>query len=277
MILRRSGVRIGLVWGVLSAATVLGVVFGLGPHMPPGQGTPQAVDQSTTNTLMTALAAPVLILIPCIFIYCVVNFRQRGAQIQDGPPVRGHGPLQLGWVAITTVLVLFLAGYGTYTLLVTSTGAGGGQGPNPVAVPGGDPLQVQVIGQQWDFTYRYPGYGGVETTTLELPRGQMVELHVTSIDVIHSFWAYQLGVKADAVPGTDNIVYVEPTKLGSFQVRCAELCGIWHGNMTSVGYVVSPSAFRSWIEQQQREWAPVTKQLPPYAPAYYPEPVVRGG
>ncbi len=72
-------------------------------------------------------------------------------------------------------------------------GAGSGSGPKPLTVPKGPKLPVQVIAQQWMFTYRYPTYGGVETPHLVLPDNEMIELHVTSIDVIHSFWAYQLG------------------------------------------------------------------------------------
>ena len=65
-------------------------------------------------------------------------------------------------------------------------------------------LQVQVIGQQWAWTYRYPQFGGFETTQLVLPVGQPVQFNVTSLDVIHSFWAYTLGVKADANPGREQ-------------------------------------------------------------------------
>ncbi len=72
----------------------------------------------------------------------------------------------------------------------------------------------------------------------------MVELHVTSLDVIHSFWAYQLGVKADANPDVDNVAFVKPTKEQTFEVRCAELCGIWHGYMFDNGHVVSPRGLR---------------------------------
>ena len=118
----------------------------------------------------------------------------------DGPPIRGDAKVQTWWLVVTTGIVLFLAGYGTVRLL--ADGAGGGQGPNPIAAPAGskDALQVQVIAQQWKFTYRWPSYGGVETPTIELPAHRMIEFHVTSLDVIHSFWAYQLGVKADAEP-----------------------------------------------------------------------------
>ena len=66
-------------------------------------------------------------------------------------------------------MVLFLAGFGTYELL--KDGAGGGQGPNPIALPAHhqDAFQVQVIGQQWQFTYRYPSLGGLESNQLVLP------------------------------------------------------------------------------------------------------------
>ena len=61
---------------------------------------------------------------------------------------------------------------------------------------------------------------------------------MTSLDVIHSFWAYQLGVKADANPGVDNVAYTTAKQMGGFTVRCNELCGIWHGAMYDYGKVV---------------------------------------
>jgi cytochrome c oxidase subunit II len=95
--------------------------------------------------------------------------------------------------------------------------------------------------------------------------------------VIHSFWAYQLGVKADANPQVDNVVFVKPTHEETFDVRCAELCGIWHGYMFDKGHVVSQGAFESWIREQQKNFAPATKVLPPYSKTYLPEPTRRGG
>jgi cytochrome c oxidase subunit 2 len=138
-------------------------------------------------------------------------------------------------------------------------------------------MQVQVIAQQWYFTYRYPDYGGVETTHLYLPLNHPVQLHVTSLDIIHSFWAYQLGVKADANPGVDNIFHVTPQKTGSFQVRCAELCGLWHSNMTDAeGQVVSQADFDTWIAQQQKDFDTIAKAVPSYAPYYFPLPLTKG-
>ena len=133
-----------------------------------------------------------------------------------------------------------------------------------------------MIAQEWAFTYRYPGYGGVETPHLVLPVDTTVEFHVTSLDVIHSFFAYRLGVKADANPGVDNIAFVKPTKQESFSIRCSELCGIWHGYMFDTGRVVSPAAFKTWINHQQTVFAPATHYLPPYSTSYFPDPTVRG-
>ena len=131
-------------------------------------------------------------------------------------------------------------------------------------------LQVQVIGQQWAFTYRYPQFGGFETTQLVLPVNEPVRFNVTSLDVIHSFWAYQLGVKADANPAVNNIAYTVPKHIGGFTVRCVELCGIWHGAMANYGSVVSVSGFLNWTRSTAIQLAAVTKLLPPYALTYDP-------
>lgn len=223
--------------------------------------------------MLLAAATPVLLLVVLYLLYAIVCFRQPAGAALEGPAIRGDARLQTTWIVITSILVLALAAYGTIRL--EEDGAGSGNGPSPLVVPKGHKLQVQVIAQQWEFTYRWPEYGGVETPHLELPVGQMVEMHITSLDVIHSFWAYQLGVKADANPDVDNVAFVKPTKEETFEVRCSELCGIWHGQMFDHGHVVSQPAFASWIAQQQTQYAAATKSLPPYSHTYLPEPTRR--
>jgi len=100
---------------------------------------------------------------------------------------------------------------------------------------------------------------------------------VTSLDVIHSFWPYQLGVKADANPGVNNVAYTKPEHLGNIRVRCAELCGIFHGGMTNVGRVVAAAQFRSWATSTEAQLADVTKLLPPYATIYDPAVIPKIG
>ena len=274
----RHGVRIATIWAVATAVCVPLMIWVVGPHIPPYNGSLQTKEQHDVNVTLASLAVPILLMIWVYFGYSIAVFRQRGTVIVDGPPDTGEPRIQVLWVAVTSVLVLGLAIYGTIGLLGASKGAGGGQGPNPLVKPenANKILQVQVIGQQWLWTYRFPQYGGVETPNLELPVNEWVAFNVTSLDVIHSFWAYELGVKADAVPGRNNIAYTKPRRLESFLVRCAELCGIWHGHMNMVGQVVTKAQFASWIASQDRKYAGVTKYLPPYAPYYYPVPLRRG-
>ena len=91
--------------------------------------------------------------------------------------------------------------------------------------------------------------------------------------MIHSFWAYKLSVKADANPGVNNVAYTKPLQLGSVTIRCAELCGLWHGAMFDYGKVVTLSQFQDWVNSTKVQFASVTAILNrcvPYATTYDP-------
>jgi cytochrome c oxidase subunit II len=282
---RPHAIRLAIVWVVLS---VIGIIAVLQIQYPPYDQTVQGQDQSRTLALLTAIATPVFIGVVILIIYSAIYFRRQGPELVDGPPMKGNTPVQIVWIGASAIIVLFLAVVGIITLASSNAaqavgtpgraiGQSSGQTGSGTAGGTGPEMQVQVIAQEWYFTYRYADYGGVETTHLYLPIDRPVELHVTSLDVIHSFWAYQLGVKADANPGVDNTFHVTPQKLGGFQVRCAELCGIWHGHMSdSQGQVVSQSDFDTWIAQQQQDYAVIQKVVPSYAPYYFPLPLTKG-
>jgi cytochrome c oxidase subunit 2 len=265
------GLRIFLMWLVASAVADWAIWFVWGPHLPPGTMSTSAASQQFDIRVMGVMAAPVMLLVLLYFGYSLVTWRQRDGddEAADGPPLHGHARIQAIWVTVTTVIVLSLFAFGSVEL-GTTQGAGAGEGPSPIWKPGGTPLQVQVIAQQWRFTYRYPQFGGFETTALVLPVGQPVQFDVTSLDVIHSFWAYQLGVKADANPGVNNIAYTTPLHTGPVTVRCAELCGLWHGAMFDYGKVTTVAAFRSWAAATRTRMAAITAMLPPFATSYDP-------
>jgi cytochrome c oxidase subunit 2 len=268
--------RFLILWIVLSVVLTPIVVILAAPGLSPGNGSSEASAQVTDNTVLLGIATPIAALIVVYFAYALIAFRQRDPGPAEGVAIRGDSRIQLTWIIVTSVIVLFAATYGAARLFADN-GSGGGQGSSPIAKPSGDQLQVQVIGQQWNWTYRYPSFGGIETPQLELPVDQDIELHVTSLDVIHSFWARLLGVKADANPGVDNVAYVHPTKIQSFDIRCAELCGLFHGHMFQTGHVVSDSQFQAWIRQQKRVYGPANKKLNPYSPSYLPKPLRRAG
>jgi len=269
----RHFVRIFAIWLVLALVADLLFWFLVGPHVPPGVMTSTAEENQFDFNILMVIALPVLIGVWVYLGYSIVTWRasKGGADPVGGEQARTHLGVQTGWIAITSVIVLFLAGYGTYSLVETH-GAGGGQGPNPVWTPtAAHILPVQVIGQQWAFTYRYPTFGGFESKDLVVPVDTTIAFHVTSLDVIHSFWAYQLSIKADANPQIDNVAYTTTNHTGSFTVRCSELCGLWHGAMYNYGRVVSKQGFENWATTTEKATAANTKLLPPFAWTYVPD------
>jgi cytochrome c oxidase subunit II len=278
----RHGLRLFLLWFPLALAADLIIWFVWYPHLPPGRMSVAAQGQQFDIAVLAISAAPVVIFILLYYGYAIVVWRARPGDDSDGPPVHGHLGIQATWIIVTSAIVLWLFVFGTYELVVPA-GAGGGEGPAPIWklagttsstwTPGSnDLLQVQVIGQQWAWTYRYPQFGGFESSELYLPVNTPIAFHVTSLDVIHSFWAYKLGVKADANPGVDNVAYATAQAMGGFEVRCNELCGIWHGAMYNSGQVVSQSAFEAWASGvRAREQADgILTALPAYALTYDP-------
>ena len=267
--------RVAILTVVATAIALPLVIWVLGPALPPGNGSKQAAGQVTDNTVLTALVTPFVCFILVFFAYSLIVFRRRGDGIEEGEAIRGNARAQTLWIVLTSALVIFMAGYGTYALL--QNGSGGGQGPDPIAVPHGAKFPVQVIAQQWQFTYRYPSFDGVETSQLVLPADKLIELHVTSLDAVHSFWAYKLGVKADANPNVDNVVYVNTRSPRNFNIQCAELCGLWHGYMFDKGKVVTGAEFTTWISQQQQVFEAIARYMPPYSTTYNPKPTRRAG
>ncbi len=221
---RQDGARLLISWIVLSIIADLLVVLVLGPHLPPGRASSTAASQQTDFVVLSALATPVVVGVLLYFGYALAFWRRKPGDETDAAPLHGNLKVQATWIIGTAAIVLSLAVYGTVELIVPA-GAGAGQGPQPIFKNGlpaaasltswtpnsGNILQVQVIGQQWAFTYRYPQFGGFETTQLVLPVNEPVQFNVTSLDVIHSFWAYTLGVKADANPGVNNVAYTTST------------------------------------------------------------------
>ena len=146
--------RVVLLWLLATVIMTPIVIFVFGPGLPPGNGTVESSGQVTDNTVLLATATPVALGVLVYLGYVLWAFRERNPQVVlDGPPIRGNSSVQFWWLIVTTTLVLFLAGYGTIRLL--ADGAGGGQGPNPIAIPsvpaGGKRLVVQVVAQQWQF------------------------------------------------------------------------------------------------------------------------------
>ena len=131
------------------------------------------------------------------------------------------------------------------------------------------PLTVTVYGKQWswDFNYEYEGqqahYSGVQAQlngeegvrdtlpTLYLPKDVPVHFELKSRDVAHSFWIPQFLQKRDMIPGKTNNLYLTPQELGSYDGKCAELCGEFHSEMLFNVEVVDETEFVQRLEEME--------------------------
>lgn len=264
--------RITIAWLIEMIIMEPIIYFIVWPYIPPFVMTSSARGDQFDALVATMLANGAIAAVILYGIYAVIVWRQRKGDPSniEGPPIRSHFRVQALWVFITASIVMGAFVFGTYELIVPA-GAGTGEGPSPIWTPASKHiLPIQVIGQQWVWTYRYPTFGGFETTQLMVPNHTTIAFHVTSLDVIHDWWAYQLSIKADANPGSDNVAFTTTDHQGLITVRCDELCGIWHGAMFDYGHVISQASFEKWGKSMQKKLAPLTKTLPKFSWTYYP-------
>ncbi len=231
-----SALKVGIAALVLGAIGVVGIL--VTPSWFPSQAAVQAERQDTLYLVLMIISSFIFAIVVTFLVYSMWKFRARPGDMSDGPPIHGHTILEIVWTLIPTVIVITLAVYGAVVLARNETRSA-------------DRLRVRVVGQQFAWTFDYPG--NVRSGVLYLPVGREAEFDVTSMtnDVIHSFFVPQFRVKADAVPGLINRTYATPIKTGTYEVVCAELCGIGHGQMRAVVQVVSQKAFDSWLSQQK--------------------------
>jgi len=142
-------------------------------------------------------------------------------------------------------------------------------------------MVIEVVSQQWLWSYRYPGadgkLGGADPKLISvenpfgidledpatqddvliapggqmhLPVGRPIRLELRSKDVLHSFYVPQFRIKMDTVPGLITRLWFTPTRLGTFEVLCAELCGASHYNMRSAVVVENEAEFQKWLSEQ---------------------------
>lgn len=213
------------------------------------------VDAYTIMYIFTYASIPVFMFVVVFAGYAIFAFRSHGRPTEDGPSMRGNPRIQIAWLAVSFALVLFLYIVGFQGLAQIEAAA-----PS-------NSVQVNVTGQQWLWTYDYPGYHNAGATTLYLPVNTPVEFNVTSLDVQHSFWIPELGVKQDAVPGEMAHVWVTPDKIGDYTVRCVELCGVYHAYMNTPVQVMSQSDFQAMVNALPTNAAASSASFIPFLPA----------
>ena len=224
-------------------ASVLGIALGLLIDWFPIAASGEAKDIDTLWDVLIIASVPVFVLVQTIVLYSVWKFRMRpGEELLDGPPIHGNTKLEIYWTAIPAILLVGLCSYAYVVLHNIEDAAADAT------------MQVRVVGEQFTWTFHYPGEGGgkeLMTNELYLPVDTEVKFNVQSKDVIHDFWVPAFREKIDAVPGITTTYSVETTRVGDYPVICAELCGLGHSAMRQTAHVLPKTEFESWLNEQR--------------------------
>ncbi len=237
---KRRDVIIASALGV--AITALTVIIG-GWWYTKWMPTALSTDMKSIERLMvifTWISAPVCGAVVAITLYTFFNRHKGDTPPEDGPAIRTRGPIVILWSVVSSMLCLVAVVYG---LIELNSAEGKAQADAPHA------MIVEVTGNQWVWNFHYPAQD-VTTDKLMLPINQPVEFRIISADVNHSFWPVQLGVKADANRYQVTLADTTPNKLGTIDVKCAELCGLYHAYMETTGAVTTRADFNNWVTAQ---------------------------
>ena len=250
---------------IVFAVLVFGsVIFSL---MSPWWFTPLASNWGTIDTtlIITFVITGVVFCALVLFMaYALYRFRHRdGVRAAYEPE---SGKLELWLTGLTSVGIAAMLAPG---LVVWK---------DYVTVPP-DAATVEVLGQQWGWNFRFSGADGilgtvdakridadnpfglnpddphgqddvlVEGGEVRLPVDKPVKLELRSVDVLHDFYVSQFRAKMDLVPGMTTYFWFTPTTTGTFEILCAELCGVGHSAMRGTVVVVEPEAHQPWLNE----------------------------
>ena len=208
-------------------------------------------DIQQTIFVFTLVSIPITSFVFAVLLYSLFGWKGKTGDAppnNDNPAIRTNTVAVITWTLASSMLAAFLVAWGLLELASITANSYGSQ-PTNGQLRSADELIVNVTGQQWVWTFEYPQYDKVSTDVLYLPKDRPVLFNVTSVDVIHNFWAVELGVKIDANPGAITQTGVTPNKEGIFNVRCAELCGLHHAYMETQIRVMPEETFETFMRE----------------------------
>ncbi|ELZ33891.1 cytochrome c oxidase subunit II [Halogeometricum pallidum JCM 14848] len=223
----------------------------------------QSVNKALINNLNRKLlyvALPLMMSVEFIIFYTIYRYRNN----DDPAPTEENRRLEITWTVVTAIILAFV-GIASMVVLanpyispvVAADNSPQGGGTNHYlqgAVQPDDPnaVEIEVLAYQWGWEFRYMDQENVTTKKkLVIPKGRDVYLHVSSKDVIHSFYSPKLGLKQDAMPGTYATIRTKATEEGVYPFYCAEFCGSGHARMGGDVVVVSNEEYRTWVREQR--------------------------
>jgi cytochrome c oxidase subunit 2 len=239
---------------VLLGGGLLAASLCLGDTQNPSQ-VPSIFDPHSTpaksifhlSQFVLSVTGLIFVVVFTLLCYVVVKYRNRpGDAGREPTQVYGSTQIELAWtvIPILIVVVLFLA---TARVIHSVQDA-----PKPASA-----LEVNAIGHQFWWEFRYPRLGVVTANELHIPVSDASNprptfLTLLSADTDHSFWVPQLAGKTDLIPNRVNHMWMDPYQAGIFFGQCAQYCGTQHAKMLLTVSVDTPGDFDSWVRAQQQ-------------------------
>jgi cytochrome c oxidase subunit 2 len=192
---------------------------------------------------MLWISAVVFVVVVGLLLFGIVRARSRTDEDARRPAPWGEPLVVIAGVGVTGAILIGLFLFSLHEMQALAF-----QGRS-------DALTIQVVGHDWWWEVRYPG-GAVTANEIHIPAGARVRLVLSTVDVIHSFWAPQLAPKRDLIPGRTNDLWIEADAPGVYRGQCAEYCGLQHAHMAFFVYADRPAYFTAWLAGQQRAVMP---------------------
>jgi cytochrome c oxidase subunit II len=232
---------------IVAALLLLPLLAACAPDAPLDTLDPAGPDARTIDNLFRPvlwIAAAVFVFVQAGVLYVAWRFRRRAGDDELPTQIHGNTKLEIGWTVLPAVILAFVAVGTVVTLL------------NLADEPDSD-VQVEVIGQQWWWEFRYDVNGDglyndvVTATDLVVPAGEPINLEITARDVIHSFWIPRLNGKRDAVPGRAHPLTIEADEPGIYWGQCTEYCWLSHPFMQMRVVALERGEYEAWLANQQ--------------------------
>jgi len=197
---------------------------------------PPADAIGTLALIVGVIAALIFIGVEAALVYAIWRYRASRDPAGVAATFERNRRLEIAWTAAPALIlaVVFVLTLGTMAEI-------NGAGVAPA-------MRIAAVGHQWWWEF---GYGGAKIANeLHIPVDTPIDLDLTSVDVIHSFWVPELGPKMDMLPGTTNHLRLFARRAGSYDGQCAEFCGVEHAWMRIRVVVQSQVEFDRWLSAQ---------------------------
>lgn len=266
--------------------TLVSLWYGQNHGLMPVAASEEAAHVDGLFNAMMTISIGLFLLVQGVIVIVAIKFRRKPGELGDGTAVEGNVPLEILWTAIPAAIVLWISIYSfeiynemggfdpsaandIHAMHGMPSGKGSamaatldgeskgspmmamGIGASPASQGTAAAVNVNVLGLQYAWIFTYPD-ANVTSGELHIPVGKEVQLNMTAQDVIHAVWIPELRLKQDVIPGTPTQLRFTSNKVGNYPLRCAELCGGYHGSMVTRMIVHTPEEYDTWVASQQQ-------------------------